>query len=73
MEQDKSFGPKGQGKGFNMTSEKSSRIEEEKLQDRQATQKTPTLKENIVLSVKLLIGGTALILLVWYLDSHLSG
>jgi len=56
-----------------MTSEKSSRIEEEKLQDRQATQKTPTLKENIVLSVKLLIGGTALILLVWYLDSHLSG
>jgi len=56
-----------------MASEKSSRIEEEELQDREPTPKTPTLKENIVLSVKLLIGGTALILLVWYLDSHLSG
>jgi len=55
-----------------MASEKSLRIEEEKLQDREATPKTPTLKENIVLSVKVLIGGTALILLVWYLDSHLS-
>ena len=73
MEQDKSFGPRGQGKGFNMASEKRTRIEEEQLQDREATPKTPTLKENIVLSVKLLIGGTALILLVWYLDSHLSG
>jgi len=55
-----------------MAFENSSRIEEEKLQDRVATPKTPTLKENIVLSVKLFIGGTALILLVWYLDSHLS-
>jgi len=39
-----------------MAYEKRSRIEEEKLQDREATPKTPTLKENIVLSVKLLIG-----------------
>ena len=70
MEQDKSLGRRGQRKGF-MASENSSRIEEEKLQDREATPRTPTLKENIVLSVKLLIGGTALILLVWYLDSHL--
>jgi hypothetical protein len=72
LEQDKSFGPRGQGKGINMAFDKSSRIEEETLQDREATPKTPTLKENIVLSVKLLIGGAALILLVWYLDSHLS-
>jgi hypothetical protein len=55
-----------------MAFDKNSRIEEETLQDREATPKTPTLKENIVLSVKLLIGGAALILLVWYLDSHLS-
>lgn len=42
------------------------------MQDRVAIPKTPTLKENIVLSVKLFIGGTALFLLMWYLDSHLT-
>ena len=72
MEQDKSYALEAKERNSIMAFENSSRIEEEKLQDRVATPKTPTLKENIVLSVKLLIGGTALILLVWYLDSHLS-
>lgn len=65
--------PLGQGKGFKMPSEKSSRIEKEKLvQDGEATPKPPTLKQNIVLSLKLLIGGAALLLLLWYLDSYVS-
>ena len=56
-----------------MPSEKSSRIEKENLvQDVEATPQPPTLKQNIVLLLKLLIGGTALILLFWYLDSHVS-
>lgn len=56
-----------------MPSEKRSRIEKEKLvQDGEATPKPPTLKQNIVLSLKLLIGGAALLLLLWYLDSYVS-
>jgi len=56
-----------------MPSENSSRIEKEELvQDGEATPKPPTLKQNVLLSLKLLIGGTALILLLWYLDSFVS-
>jgi len=56
-----------------MPSENSSRIEKKKLvQDREAALKPPSLKQNVVLSLKLLIGGAALILLLWYLDSYVS-
>ena len=56
-----------------MPSENSSRIEEEKqVQERDATPKPPTLKETIVLSLRLLVGGGALLLLFWYVDNHVS-
>ena len=52
-----------------MPSEKNSKVA---TPENEATHKTPTPQQNLLLFLKLVVGGAVLVLVIWYLDSHLS-
>ena len=55
-----------------MPSEHNSGIDvDNSIKNEEAIPKPPTLKQNILLSLKLVVGGGILILLMWYLDHSL--
>ena len=52
-----------------MPSEKSSKAA---TPENEATPKTPTPQQNLLLFLKLVVGGALVVLVIWYLDSHLG-